>query len=325
MGRRLRTRAALIAALITAGCARKEARHAEAPETTRVVTPTPPSPAPPPRPKLHFAALKLGGQHELQALEDTLGANKFALFLKVNRVDLKHVRDCDTLALPDVALDTLDLAPLPLAMESAMGVPKMILVSLRVQAFGAYENGRLVRWGPVSTGKRATPTPAGLYHATWKAKKRYSTVDDSWLLKWCVNIEVHEGVSLHEYELPGRPASHSCVRLAADDAEWIYNWVDQWQLDAQQKLAVPGTPVLVFGDYAWGERAPWKRLAADPLAATVSSDEALAAWAKAGPPGPTTPEPPKPDTTSVPLPDTARRVPADTLPAATAATHPGGR
>jgi hypothetical protein len=306
------------AALLVAGCARHETRQAAQPETTRVARPAPaPAPPPPPAPKPHYHAVKLAGQHELKALEDSLGERKFALFLKVNRIDLQHARNCDTLAVPDTALDTLDLAPLPSQLPVAAGTLKAILVSLRVQAFGAYENGRLVRWGPVSTGKKATPTPAGLYHTNWKSKKRYSTVDDSWLLKWCVNIEVREGVSLHEYELPGRPASHSCVRLAADDAEWVYNWVDQWQLGDKHTILVPGTPVLVFGDYAWKERAPWKNLADDPLAATVSADEASAAWTRAGPPGPTTPEPAKPEAPrpAPASPDTTR---PDTLPAAAA-------
>ncbi|HEV8479348.1 MAG TPA: L,D-transpeptidase [Candidatus Eisenbacteria bacterium] len=267
---------ALIALLLHTGCARHETRQAAMPETTRVAAPARPAPAPPPPPRPHYRALKLAGDHALTDLENALGAHKFALFLKVNRIDLSHVRDTDTLAVPDSSLDTLDLAPFPLELASAASIPKLLLVSLRVQAFAAYENGRLVHWGPVSTGKKTTPTPAGLYHANWKAKQRYSTVDDSWFLKWCVNIEVHEGISLHEYELPGRPASHSCVRLAPDDAEWVYGWVDQWRLDPAGKLATPGTAVLVFGDYAWGARAPWKDLAQDPLAASVALGELAA-------------------------------------------------
>jgi len=63
------------------------------------------------------------------------------------------------------------------------------------------------------------------------------------------------------------------VRLAPDDAEWIYYWADQWKLDSAGKLAAHGTPVLVFGDYAWGARAPWKNLAEDPLAASIALGE----------------------------------------------------
>jgi len=284
VGRRVGALAA--AALLLAGCGPKPTRRAQAPETTRVALPARPAPAPPPPPRPHYRALKLAGNQTLTELENALGAHRFALFLKVNRIDLAHVRDTDTLAVPDSTLDTLDLAPLPLQLANAAAIPKLLLISLRVQAFGAYEDGHLVRWGPVSTGKKATPTPAGLYHANWKAKQRYSTVDDSWFLKWCVNIEVHEGISLHEYELPGRPASHSCVRLAPDDAEWVYGWCDQWKLDRAGKLAAPGTPVLVFGDYAWGDKPPWKRLAEDPLAASVPEGEASAALGAASPPEP---------------------------------------
>jgi hypothetical protein len=52
---------------------------------------------------------------------------------------------------------------------------KALLVHQPMQVFGAYELGRLVRWGPVSTGRAETATPRGLFHLTWKAKARRST------------------------------------------------------------------------------------------------------------------------------------------------------
>ena len=262
-------RLALCAVVLLAGCARKEERAPAAPETTRVARPQPPSPRPPAR----YRAIRLSGESALRGLQKDLGARRFALFLKVNRIDLGHVRVTDTLTLPDSSLDTLDLSPFPLDLASAATTPKLLLVSIRAQAFGAYEGGRLVRWGPTSTGKKSTPTPVGLYHASWKAKQRTSTVNDEWLLKWCVNIESQLGISLHQYELPGRPASHSCVRLLEDDAIWVYDWVDQWKLDADHKVTQEGTPVLVFGEYAWGKPAPWKRLPEDPEAASPAIAE----------------------------------------------------
>jgi len=99
---------------------------------------------------------------------------------------------------------------LPAVLPGASSLPKLVLVSLRVQAFGAYEGGRLRHWGPTSTGRRDKPTPPGLYHANWKAKERTSTIDDEWLLRWCVNIE-NSGISLHQYDLPGyRRATRAC-------------------------------------------------------------------------------------------------------------------
>lgn len=281
MDRRLSARArsagvALATVALVSACAPKPERQAQAPDTTRT------APPPPPRPIVRYRATKLSGDSELTELENALGAHRFGLFLRVNRVDLNHVRDTDTLFVPDTTLDAIDLSPYPLELASVAAMPKLFLVSVRVQAFGAYESGRLVRWGPASTGKKATPTPLGLYHVNWKARQRYSTVNDEWLLKWCVNIQNHDGISLHEYELPGRPASHSCVRMLADDAEWVYGWVEQWRLDKDGVMVGQGTPVLVFGEYAWNKRAPWKGLAEDPEAASVSLAEVDSALAQAG-------------------------------------------
>ena len=295
-------RLALLVLLLAGGCTRaKEPAPAPAPpDTTHAARPEPPRPAP------RYRAIQLSGESALVDLQNHLGARRFSLFLKVNRIDLAHVRDTDTLALPDSSLDTLDLSPFPLELAGVAASPKTILVSMRVQAFGAYESGRLVRWGPTSTGKKATPTPVGLYHANWKAKQRYSTVNDEWLLKWCVNIQNRYGISLHEYELPGRPASHSCVRLAADDDEWVYGWVDQWKLDADHKVLAEGTPVLIFGEYAWKEPGPWTRLPDDPTAASATPTELDSALRVAFPPAPVAmPESPAAPDTLAPA-DSAR-------------------
>jgi hypothetical protein len=270
-----------LALLLAGGCTRAREPAPAPPDTTHAARPVPTT-----RPAPRYRAIQLSGESALVDLENQLGAKRFALFLKVNRIDLAHLRDTDTLALPDSSLDTLDLSPFPLELAGVATSPKAILVSVRVQAFGAYESGRLVRWGPTSTGKKATPTPLGLYHANWKAKQRFSTVNDEWLLKWCVNIQNRDGISLHEYELPGRPASHSCVRLAADDAEWVYGWVDQWKLDAERKVVAEGTPVLIFGAYAWKEPGPWKRLGEDPGAASTTPAELDSALRVAFPPTP---------------------------------------
>ena len=119
---------------------------------------------------------------------------------------------------------------------------------MAMQAFAAYDSGRLVRWGPISSGRIEKPTPVGLYHANWKARTRTSTIDEAWLLHWVVNIDSHGGISIHEYELPGRPASHSCVRLLERDARWVYHWVELWALGADHRhIDHEGTPIVVFG------------------------------------------------------------------------------
>jgi len=231
-----------------------------------------------PAPAPHFDVFKAQGRKSITDLESRLGADAFSAILKVNRTDKKHIRTGDVLIVPRSGVDLLSLAPFPNEIEAARSIAKLVLVSRRVQAFGAYESGRLVRWGPTSTGKKTTPTPAGLYHANWKAKTRRSSINQSWILPWCFNLDDSSGISFHQFDLPGYPASHGCVRLLEEDAKWIYEWAEQWTLSrVDHSLVAFGTPVVIFGDYKYGEAPIWKRLADDPSAAAVSIEESEAA------------------------------------------------
>lgn len=184
---------------------------------------------------------------------------QMALLEKLNRRDLEHLLRLKDMIIPEEWRDDeLTYSPLPLAWAWAAGLPKAIVVHQPSQVFGAYEAGRLVRWGPVSSGRKETPTPAGVYALTWKAKSRVSTDNDQWLLKWYFNFINSRGVSFHQFELPGVPASHACVRLLERDAEWLYAWGEQWTLTADRRsVAAPGTPVLILEVYDYSRPAPW--------------------------------------------------------------------
>lgn len=158
--------------------------------------------------------------------------------------------------------DPLVYSPFPREWPSAESLPKAIVVDQRMQAFAAYEHGRIVRWGPVSTGRKETPTPEGSFNLTWRSRRRHSTDNEDWLLEWYFNFVNERGVSFHLFELPGRPASHACVRMLLRDAQWLYGWGEQWALDDNKKLIAPGTPVWIVGTYDFGSPAPW--LAVDP-------------------------------------------------------------
>lgn len=207
-----------------------------------------------------------------------MGPALFTLVLKINRLDRKHLQSGVSLIIPkttpDANADLASLSPLPPKVEGARSIPKLLLVSRQAQAFGAYEFGKLVRWGPTSTGKKSTPTPAGLYHTNWKARESRSSVNQNWVLPWCFNIDNITGVAFHKYDLPGYPASHGCVRLLEEDAKWVYDWAEQWLLSKPaHSVLAHGTPVIIFGDYSYGGKAPWQRLADDPNATAISITE----------------------------------------------------
>jgi hypothetical protein len=283
---------ALLAALALSGCGRTSSERprppASAPDTATAATPAAAdsvaadSGATAPADSASagaastraFTRFALTGSRAMAALRDSLGEDGLAVVLALNRVDLAHAREGDTLVVPAPLDSLVALSPFPATWPALDSLPKSLWVSLRVQAWAAYEHGRLARWGPTSTGRRTKPTPAGLYHTNWKQKQRLSTIDDSWLLRWYVNLESHQGVSFHEYELPGRPMSHSCVRLRPEDARWIHDWCDTWTLAPDRRSAlVEGTPVAVFGAWAWGQRRPWRLLPEHPEACTLTPSE----------------------------------------------------
>jgi lipoprotein-anchoring transpeptidase ErfK/SrfK len=214
------------------------------------------------------------GRKYLSQLKSEIGEEKMAVLLKLNRLDAEHLRSGVTLVIPEQVDELTTFSPFPQRLETAREIPKLILVSLRVQAFGAYESGKLVRWGPVSSGKKTTPTPAGLYHTNWKSKATRSSINEEWLLPWYFNLDNNRGISFHQYDLPGYPASHGCLRLLADDAAWIYGWADQWTLSTDhRRVEAYGTPVIVFGKYDYGKQGPWKHLVTDYCATSVTGSE----------------------------------------------------
>ena len=177
----------------------------------------------------------------------------------------------DTLVIPSDAKQTIEqYFPFPFRVNFLKDINKIIFFSYPTQAFAAYEHGNLVLTGPTSMGRKADQTPTGLFYTNWKAEKTTSTFNDEWDLKWNFNIENKLGVGFHEYSMPGYPASHSCLRLKEADAQYLYNWADQWKIKGTDSIIAHGTPVIVFGAYPFGSPRPWLALATNPDALTMS-------------------------------------------------------
>jgi len=211
------------------------------------------------------------GLKTLTDLRKEYGIPKRRIILALNRIDHNNVSVNDTLIVPDtVSTDIMIYSPFPNKVKILDSVPKIILFSYPIEAFAAYDSGNLVRWGPTSLGKRSTPTPEGLFFTNWKKEETISTEDSTWILPWYFNLDNKRGISLHEFSLPGYPASHACARLLGEDAEWIYNWAEQWIIsrDGENVIAY-GTPVIIYGRFKYKIKPPWKYLADDPHATDV--------------------------------------------------------
>lgn len=217
---------------------------------------------------IEYRHVPVAGRSGLDSLRNAVGADHVSTILRLNRKDNRHVLRNDTLVVPDTLVDFMAYSPFPQQVPSAEAVRKLVVVDQRIQAIAAYEYGALVFWCPTSTGKKSTPTDTGLFHTNWRSRKRNSTVNNEWVLEWYWNLDNRSGVSLHQYELPGYPASHACIRLLEEDAKWFYDWCYAWKVDSSTVVA-QGTPFVIYNMYNFGERAPWKLLPESPGATRV--------------------------------------------------------
>lgn len=209
----------------------------------------------------------------IEALLKDYTAVQKEIILSLNRIDERRLKPGLELIIPDeVSENFFDYSPFPEQLNLLDSIPKTLVINQRIQAFGIYENGYLCYWGPVSSGKESTPTPNGLHYANFKAKRKVSTVNPSWILPYYFNFMNFEGVGVHQYTMPGFPASHACVRLYMDDAKYIYDWSDMWKLNGNQ-LARNGTPFMVFGKYDFKKPSPWLGLAKNPKANNLNKEE----------------------------------------------------
>jgi hypothetical protein len=209
-----------------------------------------------------------------QWLEKNMDSTQLRMVLAVNRTDKTNIIKMDSIIVPeDMTGDIEFYLPFPLEVPYLETVDKIIFFSYPTQTFATYENGILIYTGPTNMGRKKDPTPTSLFYTNWKAEKTTSTFNDEWDLRWNFNIANKLGIGWHQYELPGYPASHSCLRLQEKDAKYLYNWADQWILQDDQTVLVKGTPIIVFGKYDFDLPKPWLQLVHNSKAMDISVAE----------------------------------------------------
>jgi L,D-transpeptidase ErfK/SrfK len=155
------------------------------------------------------------------------------LVMRINRINT-HLYPGMKIAIPrQLESDHNPLSYSPFKMHISPPGEKVILVSLSRLAFGAYgPNGDLQYWGPVSGGRgycsdihRGCHSPTGTF-AIYD-KKGFGCVSTKFPvgrggapMPYCMYF--HGGFALHgSYEVPGYNASHGCIRMFVNDAQWL--------------------------------------------------------------------------------------------------------
>lgn len=190
-----------------------------------------------------------------------VGRKRARLVGLLNRVLVERAEIGDTLVVPTVwDLDLRAYSPFPRYYTGGRDLDKLFIIDKSIQAWAAYEHGKLERWGIVNTGDPTqTPTPNGRFNFNWRTEYRVSSLSppgEPWEMYWVVNFHDARGIHVHQYPMPtGGPTSHGCVRLVDYDAQWIYNWADTWTTtqgdgfgSSQGRIIEQGTMVLVIGE-----------------------------------------------------------------------------
>jgi hypothetical protein len=94
----------------------------------------------------------------------------------------------------------------------------------------------------------------------WKQRVRHSSLDSTWIMPFTWNFHAQAGNAFHQFTMPGRPVSHSCLRQFMPDAEWLYGWGRGIRFDSSGKrLRLSGTPVIILDifDFRRKKYGPW--------------------------------------------------------------------
>lgn len=152
------------------------------------------------------------------------------LIKRLNRINI-HVYPGLRIAVPNHNVTLQSLAPFKQNVGH-LG-EKQVVVDPKQLAWAAYdEEGNLVNWGPASTGRSYCPdedgaclTPSGTFTVYDKkgegcVSSKFPIPDGGAKMPYCMHF--HNGFALHgSYEMPGVNASHGCVRMFPQDAQWL--------------------------------------------------------------------------------------------------------
>jgi lipoprotein-anchoring transpeptidase ErfK/SrfK len=208
---------------------------------------------------------------------DTILNIAYRAFTTVNRKDLHYFRVGDTIMIPSVLSPNLtDYSVFPDVYPAAASIPKIIMVSNAWQSYACYEYGKLVRFAACNTGEERKATFPGKYALNWRSILRKSSLNSSWILPYTWNFHLHAGSAFHQFDMPGRPVSHSCIRQFRDDARWLFYWGEGAKRDSVKRRYIPysGTPVIIIDmfDFTRRKGGPWWDILDNTFKITLPND-----------------------------------------------------
>jgi len=134
----------------------------------------------------------------------------------------------------------------------------MIAVDLNEQIAYAYENGKVVFSGRISTGKSGRRTPKGTFYILEKKRKHTSNLwpkpDGGAKMNYLLRL-TWDGIAMHLGPVPNHPASHGCIRMQNGFAQKMWYWSY-----TGMKVTVTGTPPRMISAkriFPWRYETRW--------------------------------------------------------------------
>jgi lipoprotein-anchoring transpeptidase ErfK/SrfK len=122
-----------------------------------------------------------------------------------------------------------------------------IVVVLDIQRLYVFQNGSLVAFSTISSGKKGHATPPGIFTILQKNKDHKSNLYSDAPMPFMQRL-TWDGIALHAGHNPGRPASHGCVRLPLSFAKNLFDVTKYGQQVIVMKdldTPPPAPPVIV--------------------------------------------------------------------------------
>jgi LysM repeat protein len=106
--------------------------------------------------------------------------------------------------------------------SASAGKTTHVVVDLKAQRAYLWVDGRVAIDTPISAGKQGHATPVGTFRMTERVAsgKKSNLYNDAPMPYW-MRLD-QSAVGLHVGEVPGKPASHGCIRLPAPIAPLIF-------------------------------------------------------------------------------------------------------
>jgi len=136
---------------------------------------------------------------------------------------------------------------------SALHASKRILVDLTHQIAIAYQDGKVMFYGRISSGKPGRETPTGSFHVLEKDIDHISNLwpqpDGGAEMRYMLRV-TRDGVAMHLGNTPDYPASHGCIRMQDGFAQRMFAWAQKWtRIDIVGK-APAHSPAVALPAYA---------------------------------------------------------------------------